>query len=94
MQRIIAEPPEFLFYAVEASKVDRVFKQGLNRSKMASIALYDNPDKARRTIAGRKPVCVFAIVARVMVEDGYIFYRSEADEWLVDEIPSKYLRFQ
>ena len=92
--RMTAEPPEILFCAVETSKCERTYRQGLNRSKMASVALYDNPESARRSLGRKSNVSVFAIVARVMVEDGFVFYRSPENLWHTTEIPPKYLRFQ
>lgn len=38
-----------------------------------------------------KPV-VFAINSAAMHEDGYTFYCSENDVWLVDTVPPKYLQ--
>lgn len=94
MRRVPSEPPEFLFFAVEASKIDKIYRHGLNRSKMASMALYDNTIDARKMVDRKKQACMFAILARVMVEDGFTFYRTDQNEWFTDEIPPKYLRFQ
>lgn len=93
-RRKTAEPPEFLFCAVDASKTDQAYRHGLNRRKMASMALYDNPESARRSKGKKLDICIFVVLANVMIEDGYEFFQTNDNLWHTTEIPPKYLRFQ
>lgn len=90
----LAEPPEILFYAVDVNLSDKVFKQGLNRSKSPFIEMYETEGEAYNAIPRNKIPSLFAIVSRAMAEDGYKFYHAETGEWLADEIPKRYIRLQ
>jgi len=87
----LKNPPEFLFVAVGYDSYDKAFKNGLKRRKTPFIDMYENDFDARRK-SKKKYTFVFAILARVMAEDGYRFYLAETGEWLTDEIPAHYLR--
>lgn len=90
----LKKPPEILFFATNADLCDQVYKQGLKRQNSPFIEVYATYDEARRKFGRRKLPSMFAIVARVMAEDGYTFCQAETGEWLVDEIPPRYIRLQ
>ena len=90
----LEKPPEFLFYATNAYLSDKVFRQGLKPQNSPFVEVYDSIDKAKRTIDRKAQKATFVIIARTMADDGYRFCHAETGEWLVDEIPSRYILLQ
>ena len=88
----LQKPPEFLFRAVNGDSVDETLRHGLNRLKMPFIVMYASEMEAVRKIPYKKNPSLFVIMSRLMEEDGYHFAKAESGEWIVDEVPSKYLR--
>lgn len=88
-----SEPPEILFYATDADSSDKVYRHGLKAKINAFVAMYETMEDARRATGIKFPSC-FAIIARVMAEDGYKFFLSESGEWLTKGVPPKYIRLQ
>lgn len=87
----IAEPPEFLFKAVDMELSDIIFRRGLNRLKMPFIDMYETDTLARRAYTKKKTPYIFAIRSRAMYEDGFKFYLLETGTWGTDDIPQRYL---
>lgn len=92
MDALIAQkPPEFLFVAVTVEESNFAFRNGLNRLKKPFIKLYESEREARKNFKKGFP-SMFTILAEVMAEDGYVFYKAETGEWMTESIPKKYLR--
>ena len=89
----LQKPPEFLFCAVEGDSFDDAFRHGLKRLKMPFIVIYESDADARRIIPLKKHPVSFVVMSGLMAEDGYHFMLAETGEWLTDEVPAKYLRF-
>ena len=87
----IADPPEFLFKAVDMELSDIIFRRGLNRLKMPFIDMYETETEARRAYTKKKTPYMFAIRSRAMYEDGFKFYLLETGTWGTDDIPQRYL---
>ena len=86
-----AEPPEFLFVAVDDRLSDKTFRHGLKRNTGAFIRMFETADQAKQEVKANFPYA-FVVMARLMSEDGYIFQKSEGC-WQTAEVPAKYLRF-
>ena len=87
----LAEPPEFLYFAVDISLFDIIMKHGLNRLKMPFIELSENEYEAKRKTKVKVPYS-FTVLAEYMRRDGFVFCKTDSGEWLTDDIPSKYIR--
>ena len=85
-------PPEFLYFATDGDSFDEAFKCGLNGKRGKLITLYDSEDKARKEVKKRQLCFLFTIIAEVMADQGYKFYRSESGDWLTEKVPSRYMR--
>ena len=90
----LAEPPEFLYFAMDGDSSHKAFMHGLKRKGEPFVTLYGNEALARKDLRRLPYVTLFAVVARVMSEDGYKFALADSGEWVIDEVPPKYLRLQ
>ena len=89
----LSEPPEFLFKTVREEFIDKTYKHGLKRERSLFVDTYASEKQSRRGF-GKRTVYTFVIMARLMADDGYRFFHAETGEWLIDEVPAKYLRFK
>lgn len=87
-----AEPPAELYHGTPERNVAAVLRDGL--FKMARHHVHLSPDFATAVKVGSrrgKPVILVIDAAR-MRSDGHIFYCSANGVWLVEHVPSQYLR--
>lgn len=86
-----AIPPQILYHGTPERSIEAIRKTGLQ--KMARHAVHLSPDHETADKVGSRrgrPV-ILTIAAGRMHEDGHVFYKSENDVWLVDEVPAKYI---
>jgi putative RNA 2'-phosphotransferase len=86
-----AIPPAVLYHGTPDTSVDAILASGL--AKMARHAVHLSEDIPTATIVGRRrgKATVLRIDAAKMVEDGFVFYRSENGVWLVEAVPAPYI---
>ncbi len=85
------EPLPELYHGTTERNLEMVLRQGLH--SMGRHHVHLSPDKVTATVVGRRrgrPV-VLAVNARAMWCDGWEFYRSGNDVWLVEHVPPRYL---
>ncbi len=85
------EPPELLFHGTAERFMERIEKQGLGKQKRHHVHLSESVAVAK-AVGGRygKPV-LLKIDTRKMVEDGFVFYKTANNVWLVDHVPPEYM---
>lgn len=84
-------PPEILYHGTSERFVQSILKEGLK--PMSRLYVHLSSDVKTAIDVGKrhgKPV-VLTINTQEMVEDGYQFYLSNNNVWLVKEVPVKYL---
>ena len=87
-------PPEILYHGTADRFIPSILKEGLK--PMSRLYVHLSTDKETAINVGKrhgKPV-VITVNAQEMVEDGYQFYLSNNNVWLVKEVPVKYLGFK
>jgi putative RNA 2'-phosphotransferase len=86
-----AEPPLHLFHGTGEKNVASILATGLDKRERQHVHL--SSDKETALIVGKRHgnPSVFIIVARQMRAEGYSFYLSDNDVWLIENVPSKYL---
>jgi putative RNA 2'-phosphotransferase len=86
------EPPNILYHGTAEKSVEAILRSGLQ--KMARHHVHLSSDRTTAKTVGQrhgKPV-LFAVDAAAMSKAGYLFYCSENQVWLVDQVPSEYLQ--
>ncbi len=86
-----AAPPDILYHGTPQKFVESILGEGLKKMQRHHVHL--SPAKETATKVGDrrgKPV-ILRIDAERMRADGFTFYLTPNNVWLVDEVPAKYL---
>jgi len=85
-------PPNILYHGTASRFMDSIMKEGLKPMTRQYVHLSQTEETAL-TVGQRhgKPI-VLCINAKNMFEDGYKFYLSENNVWLVNDVPVKYIK--
>jgi putative RNA 2'-phosphotransferase len=85
------EPPHLLYHGTPERNLKMILRGGLQ--SMGRHHVHLSSDEATAEVVGwrcGRPV-VLAVDARAMRRDGWKFYRSGNDVWLVEHVPTRYL---
>lgn len=85
-------PPKFLYHGTPVGIVDIILKEGLNKMSRTHVHLSKDVETAKVVGSRRGEFVVLEIEALRMRADGYKIYKSENGVFLVDEVPSKYIK--
>ena len=85
------EPPEQLFHGTAVRFLSNIQKDGLQKMKLHHVHLAES-EAVARNVGSRygKPV-VLTIAARQMHQDGFQFYKTANNVWLVEHVPYEYI---
>jgi putative RNA 2'-phosphotransferase len=88
-----AVPPPVLYHGADAERLHVILKDGLRPMNRHHVHLSDTLDVAE-AVGGRRRrgYVVLEIDAKRALADGLKFFVSENQVWLIDYIPSKYLK--
>lgn len=85
-------PPDILYHGTSNKHLKSILNTGLNKGARCHVHLADNIKIAEQVGARRKgEVVILSINCKQMIKDGYVFYLSDNNVWLCDNIPPKYL---
>lgn len=84
-------PPDVLYHGTGEQSVPSILQSGLLKMSRHHVHLSRNLETARRVGMRHGRPVIFAVETQAMHQAGFIFYCSENDVWLVDEVPSQYL---
>lgn len=86
------EPPEILFHGTAERFWPLIELEGLDKRNRQHVHLTENTTVAT-SVGGRygKPL-LLEVSAKQMVNDGYSFFRSANNVWLVESVPPQYLK--
>ena len=84
-------PPDVLYHGTTDRFLESILKQGLQKRKRHHVHLSRDPVTAT-SVGGRRgrPMVLHIDTAR-MHADGFLFYCSENNVWLTDEVPAEYI---
>jgi putative RNA 2'-phosphotransferase len=85
-------PPEILYHGTAERFLNEILNGGLKKMNRLHVHLTDNYETAVKVgMRHGKPV-VLAVSAKVMHEEGAVFYLSENSVWLVEHVEPHYLK--
>lgn len=84
-------PPKFLFHGTAEKNRNKIIEEGINKKSRKYVHLSEDISVALNVGKRHGNPIVLRINAKKMHEDGFIFYLSENDVFLVDFVPSKYI---
>ena len=85
-------PPNILYHGTYLGAVESIKRLGLQKMSRHHVHLSSSCQTAKVIGARRGKPIVFEVDAKAMHQAKFIFYRSENGVWLVDSIPTNYLK--
>ncbi|OZH55850.1 RNA 2'-phosphotransferase [Hydrocoleum sp. CS-953] len=86
-------PPDILYHGTVIRVIDSIKKTGLQKMSRHYVHLSNDITTARNVAKRRKGKSIVLVVdAMGMFQDGYNFYLSANNVWLVNEVPHRYLQ--
>ena len=84
-------PPQVLYHGTVDKSLASILSEGLK--KMSRHHVHLSCDRTTATAVGgrRGTPVILEIDAGRMHRDGYVFYKSENNVWLTDEVPAEYI---
>lgn len=89
------EPPHSLFHGTAIGNKLGILKNGILKMNRHHIHLSEDKDTAisvgMRHAKKKENLWIISISAKLMDFEGYKFYKTENDVWLVDHVPPSYI---
>ena len=85
-------PPPILYHGTHVTAVESIMQSGLSKMNRHHVHLSTDLAIAAKVGQRRGKAVVLEIAAGNMTQDGFLFYRSENEVWLVDHVPAKYIK--
>lgn len=91
LEEVRMDLPAQLYHGTHRDAVSIILLEGLKKMSRHHVHLTADLDTANRVGARRGQSGVFTVDVPAMVSDGFKFYRSANDVWLVDAVPPQYI---
>jgi putative RNA 2'-phosphotransferase len=91
LQLLVQTPPNTLYHGTHVKAVAAILVAGLQKMSRHHVHLTTDLNMAFKVGSRRGESVILAIDTLAMMNDGYRFYRTENDVWLVDAVPPQYL---
>lgn len=97
LQHPVVVPPFNLYHGTAERFLESIMKNGLNKMNRLHVHMYSEEklDKAKETGARHQKSTesvILIIEAKQMHNEGFKFYKSENDVYLIDSVPPKYIK--
>lgn len=90
-----ARPPRTLYHGTTPDNVSKIMKSGLDKMRRLHVHLSEDKnvayDVGKRYSKYKDPI-ILEIDSAAMYADGHKFFLSENGVWLIDNVPSKYIK--
>ena len=86
-----SNPPDILYHGTADRFVDPILKEGLTKQQRQHVHLSRQIETAKAVGTRHGKPVILHINAKAMQDDGYLFYLSENNVWLVDAVPTQYI---
>lgn len=86
------KPPDILYHGTATKFVSSIKENGLIKGNRNHVHLSDDIETAKSVGLRHGKLYLFEIDAKKMYEDGYKFYLSKNNVWLIEYVPKKYLK--
>jgi len=89
-----AIPPGILYHGTADRFIKRILKEGLTKQQRRHVHLSWQMEAAKAVGSRHGKPVILHIGANAMQEDGFVFYLSANNVWLVDAVPVQYITTQ
>jgi putative RNA 2'-phosphotransferase len=84
-------PPNLLYHGTHLKAIDPILATGLDKMSRHHVHLTTDLNMAHQVGGRRGKSAVLVVNAIAMIDDGYEFYCTDNDVWLVEAVPPQYL---
>jgi putative RNA 2'-phosphotransferase len=91
LQLSVQTPPDTLYHGTHIQAIAAIFAAGLQKMSRHHVHLTTDLNMALKVGGRRGESVILAVDTLAMIADGFSFYRTENDVWLVDAVPPQYL---
>ena len=92
LQLTVQTPPAILYHGTHVKVVTTILETGLQKMSRHHVHLTTNLSIAHQVGGRHGKSIVFGVNAVLMESNGYDFYCTANDVWLVEDVPPQYLR--
>lgn len=85
------EPPPILLHGTAEKNLELILVDGLTKMNRHHVHLTENRATASAVGMRYGKLVLLEVNAARMQMDGFVFYRTENDVWLVESVPTKYI---
>lgn len=85
------EPPFELYHGTSVKFVESILKEGLTKQSRQFVHLSKDKATAQKVGERRGKAIIFKVKAQKMHQKGFLFFKSENDVWLTDNVPAEFL---
>jgi putative RNA 2'-phosphotransferase len=85
-------PPNILYHGTATRFVESILKEGLKKQQRQHVHLSEKLETATAVGARHGKPVILIVDAKQMQEDGLLFYKSENNVWLTDNVEVKYIK--
>jgi putative RNA 2'-phosphotransferase len=89
-----AQPPAYLYHGTGEKSVNAILVTGLNKRNRQHVHLSSDIETAITVGQRHGKAKIFIIAAGQMKMEGFSFYLSDNNVWLIDNVPVKYLELK
>jgi putative RNA 2'-phosphotransferase len=91
LQLAVQTPPDTLYHGTHIQAIAAILAAGLQKMSRHHVHLTTDLNMAFKVGGRRGESVILAVDTLAMIADGFSFYRTENDVWLVDAVPPQYL---
>jgi putative RNA 2'-phosphotransferase len=84
-------PPNILYHGTHLKAIDLILATGLDKMSRHHVHLTTDLNMAHQVGSRRGKSAVFVVNTIAMIDDGYNFYCTDNDVWLVEAVPPQHL---
>jgi putative RNA 2'-phosphotransferase len=84
-------PPDILYHGTTSRFLDSIMESGLQKMQRLHVHLTHDIEIAKKVGIRHGKLAILKIDAKSMQQESFIFFCSENNVWLCDNIPSKYI---
>jgi putative RNA 2'-phosphotransferase len=84
-------PPQFLYHGTVEKFINSIMHSGLQKKERQFVHLSADFNTAEIVAKRRGEPIILKILSGRMFEEGYQFFKSENEVWLVDHVPIRYI---
>jgi len=87
-------PPKKLFHGTVGKFIDAIKKDGLKKMNRHAVHLSEDMPTAVKVGSRRGEAIILVVDSAHMYADNFKFFQSKNGVWLVDNVPSKYIKIK